>query len=166
MARVRRILFIVGILLMLYPCIVPKLRKTETEGAIGMIEIPKIEVVLPIYRGASEQILEKGIGQLEVGDSIFGGQGTHCLLAGHRGHLKGEFFLRLGELKKGDIFYIEANEQKKVYRVCEIRVVRPEDTKGLTAGNAEKELVSLITCTPYGMNTHRLIVTGEEMEEK
>lgn len=140
-------------------------KEPSDSDVIGVIEIPDINVFLPVYQGVTEVVLEKGIGHLEESSPLGGGRDTHCLLAGHRGLPGAELFTRLGEVEKGDFFYIEVNSHRYVYRVCEIRVVRPDETKGLEI-QEDRDLVSLITCTPYGINTHRLIVTGERMEEK
>lgn len=133
-------------------------------GMIGLIEIPKIEVSLPIYHGVGEEVLEKGIGHMAGSSFPIGGSDTHSLLAGHRGTPNAALFVRLGDMKIGDVFYVSVCHQTLAYKVCEIAVIRPEDTKEL--GIQEKrDLISLITCTPYGINTHRLVVTGERMEE-
>ena len=177
MGILKRLLFAVGLLLFFYPIVRHTLvgngvelvrnyqENQSCDRVLGLLEIPKIGVLLPVYEGTSEEVLQKGVGHMEVSSPLGGGENTHCLLAGHRGLPEAELFARLGELREGDTFYIEVKEQRYVYRVCEIRVVRPEDTEGLGICDGE-DLVSLITCTPYGINTHRLIVTGEKMEER
>ncbi len=177
MGILKRLLFAVGLLLCFYPAVRQTLTSSQEElvrncqpntpcnDTLGLLEIPKIQVLLPIYEGTSEEVLQKGIGHMEVSSPLGGGKRTHSLLAGHRGVPEATLFTRLGELREGDTFYIEVKEQRYTYQVCEIRVVRPEDTEGLGICK-DRELVSLITCTPYGINTHRLIVTGERMEER
>ncbi len=178
MAILKRILLLLGMLLCFYPLVRQRISKVEeeritsdyqanqaSEDVMGVISIPKIDVMLPIYEGTGEEVLQKGIGHMEVGSSLLGGAGTHCLLAGHRGLPGKELFTRLGELKEGDLFHLEVNNKRHTYQVCSIRVVRPEETEGLGIWE-DRDLVSLITCTPYGINTHRLIVTGERMEER
>lgn len=178
MGILKRVLFVVGILVCFYPivrqriskvdeaCIVSEYRENYiSQEVMGVINIPKIDVLLPIYEGTTETVLQKGVGHVEVSSALGGGSGTHCLLAGHRGIPGKTLFLRLGELNEGDLFYTEVNNEKHTYQVCEIRVVRPEETEGLGIWE-DRDLVSLITCTPYGINTHRLIVTGERMEER
>lgn len=178
MGILKRMLPVLGILLCVYPFvsqmytrnkneeIVQRYRKASTvSNIIGILEIPKINVLLPIYQGTTEEVLEKGIGHLDGSSALGGGMGTHCLLAGHRGLPEAELFTRLGEVEEGELFYIEENSRRYIYQVCEIRVVRSEETEGLGI-QEDRDLVSLITCTPYGINTHRLIVTGERMEEK
>lgn len=178
MGKLKYVLFVIGFVLFICPIFAKlhsysKMQKEvrayeEDAGAsdvIGVLEIPEIHVLLPIYSGTGEEILQKGIGHMRKSSSLGGGASTHCLLAGHRGLPDAILLARLGEVEKGDTFYIELNSKRYVYQVCEITVVRPEDTKGLGIQKG-RDLVSLITCTPYGMNTHRLIVTGERMEEK
>lgn len=156
------ILFVSGII-----CIVFSIcyqREAETPKGytyLGQLEIPRIEVTLPIYEGVTERVLENGVGHIEVSSAFGSGRGSLCLLAGHRGLPNQTLLIRLGELQIGDNFYIEG-KQKYSYRVCDIQVIRPEDANGLTV-EKEKELVSLITCTPIGINTHRLVVTGERI---
>lgn len=177
MGILKRLLFVIGLLLCLYPVVSRSLvtkreelarsqRKEQySEDFLGILEIPKIGVLLPVYEGTTEEVLQKGIGHMEVSSPLGGGEDSHCLLAGHRGLPDAMLFTRLGEMSKGDIFYIEVQDERHTYQVCEIRVVRPKETEGL--GICEgRDLVSLITCTPYGINTHRLIVTGERMEER
>ena len=177
MGILKRFLLIIGLLLCFYPVVRQTLAGDEGElvrrylekqpcdGVLGLLEIPKIQVLLPIYEGTSEEVLQKGVGHIEVSSPLGGGDDTHCLLAGHRGLPDATLFLRLREMREGDTFYVEVQEQQYRYQVCEIRVVRPEETEGLGICK-DRDLVSLITCTPYGINTHRLIVTGERMEER
>lgn len=170
MGILKRVLFALGILLCIYPLIRQHINKVqqeriESEDVIGVISIPQIDALHPIYEGTSEAVLQKGIGHIKMSSALTGGTGTHCLLAGHRGLPNAELFRRLGELEKGDLFYIEVKDKRHTYQVCNIRVVTPEETEGLGIWK-DRDLVSLITCTPYGINTHRLIVTGERMEER
>lgn len=169
---VRRILFLIGILLFLYPVLSniyvekqqQKAISEEASGVIGSVKIPTIGVHLPIYEGVSDEVLEKGVGHIKESHHPGEGQNTHCLLAGHRGLPTAELFTRMGELEVGDRFYVHVPNETYLYTVCRVQVIRPEETDvlGIWTG---KELVSLITCTPYGLNTHRLIVTGERTEE-
>lgn len=177
MGILKRVLWVLGMLLCIYPAVRQRISKVHeqriaseyqenrtSEEMIGIINISKIDLLLPIYEGTTEEVLQKGIGHLEASSSLGGGSGKHCLLAGHRGLPSTELFGRLGEVQEGDTFYIETKGQRYTYRVCEIRVIKPDEVEGLGIwGN--RDLVSLITCTPYGINTHRLIVTGERMEE-
>jgi len=178
MGKLKRILLMLGILLCTYPLVsqmytrneerkvMLKYKETPDESnVIGILEIPQIDVLLPIYSGVTEDVLQKGVGHLVGSSTLGGGTSTHCLLAGHRGLPNAELFTRLGEVKEGDLFFIEVSDTRYTYRVCQIQIIRPEETDGLGI-QKDRDLVSLITCTPYGINTHRLIVTGEKMEEK
>lgn len=134
-----------------------------TNGMMGSIEIPKIHVRLPIYHGTNEEELSKGIGHIPGTSLPVGGENTHCLLAGHRGLPETDLFLNLDQLKEGDLFTLSICGNSISYRICTIRVMEPDDI-GVLALQEGKDLVSLITCTPYGINTHRLVVTGEREE--
>lgn len=126
---------------------------------LGRLQIPTIDVDLPIYEGVSEDVLENGIGHITQSSPLFAGNKSHCLLAGHRGLMNRTLLFRLGELELGDQFFIGTYS----YRVCDINVIHPEDT-GYFQTEEERELVSLITCTPIGIHTHRLVVTGERIK--
>ena len=134
-------------------------------GIMGVIEIPKISVNLPIYHGTTEEVLSIGIGHLEGSSLPVGGKNTHSILTGHRGLPNAKLFTRLDELEKGDLFYIRVGNKTLAYQVNEITVMKPEAAEKLTR-EAEKDMVSLITCTPYGINSHRLVVTGERTPYK
>ncbi|MBQ8559213.1 MAG: class C sortase [Tyzzerella sp.] len=134
-------------------------------GMMGTIEIPKISVKLPIYHGTEEDVLASGIGHLKESSLPVGGENSHSVLSGHRGLPNAQLFTRLDELEEGDIFSIQICNQRLNYRVCDICVVEPEETEGLVI-QAGRDLVSLVTCTPYGINTHRLVVTGERVTEE
>lgn len=157
-------MFLVGVVLCFYPLISDKIgpqkQQMYEEGVIGIIEIPIIDLQLPIYLGTEEEILSKGIGHMDESSPLAGGENSHALLAGHRGLPNAEMFLRLNELKAGDTFVIHVSGQEFVYEVCKIQVILPEEAEVLQVQEG-KDLVSLITCTPYGINTHRLVVTGE-----
>lgn len=133
-------------------------------GIMGSIEIPKIDVKLPIYHGTEESTLSNGVGHLKGSSLPVGGEHTHCILTGHRGLPSAELFTRLDELKEGDLFFIYTCNQTLTYQVSEIQIVEPENTEMLKIQEG-RDLVSLITCTPYGINTHRLVVTGERVVE-
>ena len=133
-------------------------------GVMGSIEIPKIHLKLPVYHGTEEEILTNGIGHLKESSLPVQGENTHSILTGHRGLPEAELFTRLDEMEKSDFFYLNICGQKFTYRVCDIQVVKPEEVEILEI-QPGRSLVSLITCTPYGINTHRLVVTGEYFEE-
>ena len=157
-------MFLLGIMLCICPWVGnhAKIRETSFESSVC---IPLIDVTLPVYEGTEEEILQKGVGHILWSSPLTGGKDTHCLLAGHRGIPGAMMFARLNELEQGDVFYMETDGEKRMYEVCEIQVVRPEETQGLGVQKG-RELVSLITCTPYGINSHRLVVTGERVDGK
>ena len=134
-------------------------------GMMGSLEIPKIALKLPIYHGTEEETLASGIGHLKESSLPVGGINSHSILTGHRGLPEAQLFTRLDEMEMNDMFYLQVCEEKLSYRVCEIQVVKPEEVEILNIKPGE-DLVSLITCTPYGINTHRLVVTGKRIEEK
>lgn len=137
-------------------------------GIMAYIEIPKISVYLPIYHGTKDDVLKKGIGHLENSSLPIGGVSTHAVLTGHTGLLKAELFTRIRELKIDDYFYIYTLGQKLTYKVYQIKVVLPTEVDDVKIQEG-KDLVSLVTCTPYGVNTHRLLVQAirtENIEEK
>ena len=149
-------------------CICPWVDTTNqssVEEVLCQIAIPRIDLDLPVYEGTEEETLEKGVGHIPWSGPLAGGDGTHCLLAAHRGLPGSQMFLRLHELEEGDFFYLRTQSEVRSYRVCQTRVVRPEQTEEFI-GQQTRELVSLITCTPYGIHTHRLVVTGERIKGK
>lgn len=129
-------------------------------GVMGMIEIPTIDLILPIYHGTQDSVLCQGVGHLYGTSLPVGGNSTHSVLNGHRGFPSAELFTRLDEIKNGDIFWIHVCGQKLTYKVVEIFVIEPNDVEKLDIVKG-KDFVSLVTCTPYGINTQRLIVRGE-----
>lgn len=139
-------------------------------GMIGYIRIPKINAELPIYHGTEEKVLQSGVGHFEGTSLPIGGESTHAVLTGHRGLPSKLLFTDLDNLEKGDIFYIKVLGETFAYQVDQILTVLPENTKELTIVPG-KDYVTLVTCTPYAVNTHRLLVRGyripyEEAVEK
>lgn len=140
------------------------------DDIMGYVEIPKIQVLLPIYHGTEGETLERGVGHL-LGSSLpVGGESTHTILSGHSGMASQKMFTDLGQLTTGDVFYLHVLNETLAYQVTEINTVLPHDTSllGIVPG---EDLCTLVTCTPYGINTHRLLVKGsripyEEAEEK
>lgn len=132
---------------------------------MGSLEIPKIQVELPIYHGTEDEVLSNGIGHLEGTSLPIGGENTHSVLTGHRGLPSSKLLVRLDEMKIGDLFFIHTYKEVMAYKVEEIMVVKPEDTAWMEI-KGEKDLVSLVTCTPFGINSHRLIVTGHRVDYK
>lgn len=129
------------------------------ESTVGYITIPKLEITLPIYHGTSDEALSKGVGHMQGSSLPIGGESTHSVLVGHTG-LSYEIFDRLSDLKQGDKFYITVQKQKLEYSVVDISVVEPDNTDygEIVTG---KDYVTLVTCYPLGINSHRLLVTGE-----
>lgn len=134
------------------------------DGIMGYIQIPKISVDLPIYHGTSEEVLEKGVGHIQNTSVPIGGSSTHSVLTGHTGLPNAELFTRLDELVVGDVFYIHILNERLAYKVYEIKVVLPDNIDELRITSGE-DLVTLVTCTPYGVNSHRLLVKAERVED-
>ena len=132
-------------------------------GMMGYIEIPTISVNLPVYHGTAASTLETGVGHLEGSSLPVGGEGTHAVLTGHTGLNKAKLFTDLTEVKKGDLFFLHVSGRDMAYEVNEIKIIEPEDISTLLVRPGE-DLVTLVTCTPYGVNTHRLCVTGTRTE--
>lgn len=128
-------------------------------GVMGTIRIPKISVRLPIYHGTSESALASGAGHLYGSSLPVGGKSTHAVLTGHRGLVEAAMFTRLDEMRVGDYFYIEVMGRTFGYQVDRITVIEPNDTSQLKIVPGE-DRVTLMTCTPYGVNTHRLLVSA------
>lgn len=131
----------------------------DQSGVMGYLEIPCISVNLPIYHGTDAEILERGVGHLAASSLPIGGKSTHSVLTGHTGLSSAKLFTDLPEMKKGDLFFINVLGQTLAYKVDQISVVRPEDTRKLQIVDG-KDYVTLVTCTPYGINNRRLLVRG------
>ena len=131
-------------------------------GIMGYVEIPKISVNLPIYHGTENDSLERGIGHL-LGSSLpVGGENTHSILSGHSGMASQKMFTDLEQLIIGDVFYLHVLNETLAYQVVDINTVLPYDTSLLGIAPGE-DLCTLVTCTPYGVNTHRLLVRGSRI---
>lgn len=134
-------------------------------GIMGYIEIPKIECSLPIYHSVNEAVLQIAIGHI-VGTSLpVGGESTHCVLSGHRGLPSAKLFTNLDQLAVGDAFMLQVLDNTLTYEVDLIRIVEPQEVDGLSIVPGE-DYCTLITCTPYGINTHRLLVRGHRIENQ
>ena len=139
-------------------------------GIMGYIEIPLIKVSLPIYHGVDEGILQVAIGHIEGSSLPVGGKGSHCVISGHRGLPSAKLFTDLDQLAEGDIFMLRVLDETLTYEVDQILIVEPNDMSSLEF-DEEKDYCTLVTCTPYGINSHRLLVRGhrvanlEESEE-
>lgn len=130
---------------------------------MGYIEISKINIKLPIYQGTSEEVLSRGVGHLDYSSLPVGGENTHTILTGHRGLPSAKLFTDLDKLSEGDRFYIHSLDKVLAYKVDQIKIVLPHETDDLQIVE-NKDYTTLITCTPYGVNTNRLLVRGERVE--
>lgn len=131
-------------------------------GIMGYIEIPKIDCALPIYHGTEESVLQIAVGHLEWSSLPIGGKGTHCVLSGHRGLPSARLFTNLDLLTEGDVFMLRVLDEVLTYEVDQILIVEPEETEALDPVKNE-DYCTLVTCTPYGINTHRLLVRGHRI---
>ena len=132
-------------------------------GIMGYIEIPVIKLSLPIYHGTSDYVLQIAVGHLDWTFLPVGGTGTHCVLSGHRGLPSAKLFTNLDQMKTGDTFVIRVLDEVLTYEVDQILIVEPNNTSALTI-EAGKDLCTLVTCTPYGINSHRLLIRGHRVE--
>lgn len=132
-------------------------------GVMGYIEIPEINVSLPIYHGTSESVLRVAVGHLDWSSLPAGGESTHCVLSGHRGLPSAKLFTNLDHLQEGDIFILRVLDEVLTYEVDQIQIVEPQETDSLLISEGE-DYCTLVTCTPYGINSHRLLVRGHRIE--
>ena len=134
-------------------------------GIMGYIEIPMIDVMLPIYHGTEESVLQIAVGHLDWTSLPVGGAGSHCVLSGHRGLPSARLFTDLDKLKVGDVFMLHVLNEILTYEIDQILIVEPQDTDPLLI-EPGKDLCTLITCTPYGINSHRMLVRGHRIESQ
>ncbi|MCF0134746.1 MAG: class C sortase [Blautia sp.] len=134
------------------------------DGVMGFINIPSIHVSIPVYHGTAEQTLEAGAGHLEGSSLPIGGSGTHSVITGHTGLSSAKMFTDLIELQKGDVFILNIYGEKLIYEVDQIKTVLPYELGDL-AVSPGMDYCTLVTCTPYGVNTHRLLVRGVRTTE-
>ena len=132
------------------------------DGIMGIVEIPKIDIKLPIYHTTREDVLQVAAGHLEGSSLPVGGASTHAVISAHRGLPSASLFTDLDKLEEGDHFLIHVLNETLCYEVDKISVVKPEETSGLAVEEG-KDLVTLLTCTPYGVNSHRLLVQGHRV---
>ena len=140
-----------------------RLLNVSNTGIMGYIEIPKIKVSLPIYHGTDEAILQIAIGHIPGSSLPVGGKGTHCVVSGHRGLPSAKLFTDLDQLEEGDLFMMRILDETLTYEVDQVRIVEPEELSDLEI-DEDKDLCTLVTCTPYGINSHRLLVRGHRVE--
>ena len=134
-------------------------------GIIGYINIDKIDVQLPIYHGTSEGVLQTAVGHLQGSSLPTGGKGTHCVLSAHRGLPSARLFTDLDKMELGDVFTLSVIDLTLTYRVDQILIVEPQQVDALYAVEGQ-DYCTLVTCTPYGVNSHRLLVRGTRIENK
>ncbi len=132
-------------------------------GIMGYIEIPALDCALPIYHGVEDSVLQIAIGHVEWSSLPIGGKGTHCVVSGHRGLPSARLFTDLDKLEVGDTFVIRVLDEVLTYAVDQILIVLPEEIDALQI-DPEQDLCTLVTCTPYGVNTHRMLVRGHRIE--
>ena len=134
-------------------------------GVMGYIEIPRVKCNLPIYHGTDEAVLQVAIGHVQGSSLPVGGAGTHCVLSGHRGLPSAKLFSDLDQLTEGDVFLLRVLDETLTYEVDQIRTVLPSELDDLAIEEG-KDYCTLVTCTPYGINSHRLLVRGHRVENQ
>lgn len=139
-----------------------KLLNIDGNGMMGYIRIPKIDVMLPIYHGTEEKVLQVAAGHISTSSLPVGGESTHAVLTGHRGLPSARLFTDLDQLAQGDVFYLHILDHKLAYKVDQILTVLPSETEALEITEGE-DLCTLVTCTPYAVNTHRLLIRGHRI---
>lgn len=136
--------------------------KVTKSGIMAYVEIPKLNVTLPIYHGTDDSVLRVAIGHIPGTSLPIGGEGTHAVISGHRGLASAKLFTDVDQLVKGDTFMIQVLDETLTYEVDQILTVLPQDVSALRI-NPNEDYVTLVTCTPYGVNTHRLLVRGHRI---
>lgn len=137
--------------------------KVDSTGIMGYIDIPVLDGSFPIYHGTEENVLQVGIGHLEGSSLPVGGEGSHCVLSGHRGLPSARLFTDLDKMVEGDVFLIHTLDETLTYQVDQIRIVEPTDFSYLRIEDGQ-DYCTLVTCTPYGINSHRLLIRGHRVK--
>ena len=137
--------------------------KVTDSGMMAFIDIPKVHITLPIYHGTEEKVLQVAVGHIAGTSLPVGGAGTHCVLSGHRGLPSAKLFTDIDKLAEGDTFTITVLDRTLTYEVDQIHIVLPYELNDLSI-EPDRDLCTLVTCTPYGVNTHRLLVRGHRIE--
>lgn len=140
-----------------------KLLDVTGSGIMCHIEIPSINVMLPVYHGTGETVLQVAVGHLDWSSLPVGGASTHCVLSGHRGLPSARLFTDLDKMQNGDVFILHVLDEILTYEVDQIKITEPHMTEDLIVEQG-KDLVTLVTCTPYGVNSHRLLIRGHRVE--
>lgn len=151
--------------------VLPKEKKEEYHsllniggnGIMGYIEIPELKIILPVYHGTDEGVLQIAVGHLEWSSLPVGGSSTHCVVSGHRGLPSARLFTDLDQMTEGDIFLLRVLDEVLTYEVDQIRIVEPHEMDDLRIMDG-MDLCTLVTCTPYGINSHRLLIRGHRIE--
>lgn len=134
-------------------------------GIMGYVEIPKINCKLPIYHGIDDSVLQVAIGHIAGTSLPVGGESSHCVISGHRGLPSARLFTDIDKLNQGDTFAIHVLDETLYYEVDQIRIVKPEQTENIRITKGE-DYCTLVTCTPYGVNSHRLLVRGHRLQNQ
>ena len=136
------------------------------DGVMGVVRIPKVGVNLPVYHSCSESVLQRAVGHYPGSSLPVGGSSSHCILSGHRGLPSAELFTHLDALDEGDLFFVDVLDQTLAYKVDKIVTIDPDSKEGMALLNVVEgqDLMTLLTCTPYGVNTHRLLVRGHRVK--
>ena len=137
----------------------------DDNGMMGYITIPELRLKLAIYHGVDESVLQVGIGHIEGSSLPVGGESTHCVISGHRGLPSAKLFTDIDKLVIGDVFMLHVYDEMLTYEIDQILIVEPEDYSALAIEEG-KDYCTLVTCTPYGINTHRLLIRGHRIENK
>lgn len=130
---------------------------------MASISIPKINVNLPVYHGTSDEILKEGVGHLSTSSLPVGGKGTHCILTGHTGYSQLRLFSDVDQLEEGDVFFVTVLKERLAYQVFAKDIILPEETKSLQI-DPNEDFCTLVTCYPFGVNTHRLLIRGTRID--
>lgn len=167
---------VAGLLLLIYPTCsnlaysiearrtIAAFQSAETSAVLGYVEVPTIDLALPIFEGTDEETLQKGAGRLEWSDKLGSGWGAHSVLVAHRGLSSAKLFSDLDRLQRGDIFYVQLTDDRLCYEVDQTLTIEPDDISQLLPV-ANEDYCTLLTCTPYGVNSHRLLVRGHRIAE-
>ena len=140
-----------------------RLLNVSGNGVMGYVEIPRISCSLPLYHSVDEAVLQVGAGHIPGSSLPVGGPGTHCVISSHRGLPSAKLFTDLDQMEEGDLFQLHVLRETLTYQVAQILVVEPEDVSALEIQEGQ-DLCTLVTCTPYGVNSHRLLVQGVRVE--
>lgn len=134
-------------------------------GVMGYVDIPSIKCTLPIYHGTDESVLQTAVGHIDISSLPVGGKSTHCVISGHRGLPSARLFTDLDKMTEGDLFMLRVLDETLTYEVDQIRIVLPDEISSLEITEG-KDYCTLVTCTPYGVNTHRLLVRGHRVKNR